>query len=192
MMSILTSVWQRGSLHLATARGFRDNMFTLALDGSEDHLGSEECRKYWSECDMNSMRKQVLADVEDAWKAGELPLTFESYQSLPKKFPPKGFLEVIEHGYEDEGSAVQDGEVMWDDHADCLSPPFASDEEDDGETGEAPDAVVAEICADPDVCRQVHLYQEDLNRYDRMAEEARVGNDNKILVAIEKARRAVA
>ena len=68
---------------------------------------------------------------------------------------------------------------------------LASDEEDDGETGEGPDAVVAEICADPDVCRQVHLYQEDLNRYDRMAEEARAGNDNKILLAIAKARGAV-
>ena len=192
MMSILTSVWQRSRLHLATARGFRDNMFTLALDGSEDYRGSEECRKYWSECDMDNMRKQVLRDVEDAWAAGELPLTFESYQSLLKKFPPKGSMDVIEPGYEDEGSVVQDGEVMWDDHADSLSPPLASDEEDDGETGEAPDAAVAEICADPDVCRQVHLYQEDLNRYDRMAEEARVGNDNKILVAIEKARRAVA
>ena len=54
------------------------------------------------------------------------------------------------------------------------------------------DSVVAEICADPDICRQVHLYQEDLNRYDRMAEDARTGNDNKLLLAIEKARRAVA
>ena len=191
MMSILISVWQRSNLHLATAKGFRDNMFTLALDGTEDHWGSEECRKYWRECDMKSRRKQVLADVEHAWEAGELPLTFESYQSLLEKFPPKGFMDVIEPGYEDEGNAVQDGEVMWDDHADSLSPPYASDAEDGGETGEAPDAVVAEICADPDVCRQVHLFQEDLNRYDRMAEEARVGNDNKILLAVEKARRAV-
>ena len=94
-MSILTSVWQRSRLHLAAARGFRDNMFTLALDGSEDYRGSEECRKYWSECDMDNMRKQVLRDVEDAWAAGELPLTFESYQSLLKKFPPKGYIDVI-------------------------------------------------------------------------------------------------
>jgi len=36
------------------------------------------------------------------------------------------------------------------------------------------------------------LYQEDLNRYDRMAEDARSGHDNKILIAIEAARRAVA
>ena len=68
---------------------------------------------------------------------------------------------------------------------------FASDEEIEGQRGEAEHSVVAEICADPEICRQVHLYQEDLNRYDRMAEEARVSNDKKILLAIEKARRAV-
>ena len=100
-------------------------------------------------------------------------------------------MDVIEPGYEDEGSTVQEGEVMWDDHAGSLSPPFASDEENERETDDAQDSVLAEICADPDICRQVHLYQEDLSRYDRMAEDARAGSDNRILVAIEKARRAV-
>ena len=140
---------------------------------------------------MKELRTQVLADVWDAHRAHQLPLTFESYQSLLKKFPKHGFMDVIEPGYEDEGSTVQEGEVMWDDHAGSLSPPFASDEENERETDDAQDSVVAEICADPDICRQVHLYQEDLNRYDRMAEDARVGSDNRILVAIEKARRAV-
>ncbi len=65
-------------LHLATARGFRDNMFTLALDGSEDYRGSEECRKYGSECVMDNMRKKVLRDVEDACAACEVPVTVES------------------------------------------------------------------------------------------------------------------
>ena len=30
MMSILISIWQRSQVHLATRRGFRDNMFTVA------------------------------------------------------------------------------------------------------------------------------------------------------------------
>ena len=192
LMSILVSVWQNSRLHLATCRGFQDNMFTLALDGTEDHLGSEECRKYWDELKMSAMREQAMADVKAAWDAGDLPLTFESYTSLMQPFPPKGFIDVIEPGQEDEGDAVLEGELMWDDNAGSLSPPFASDEEGEGERDDMEDSVVAEICADPDICRQVHLYQEDLNRYDRMAEDARTGNDNKLLRAIEKARRAVA
>ena len=111
MMEILTSIWQRSQVHLATCRGFRDNMFTVKLDGTEDHLGSEECKGYWSECNMKEMRRQVLADVEDAHKAGDLPLTFESYMSLMKPFPRQGFMDVSEPGYEDEGSFVQEGEV---------------------------------------------------------------------------------
>ena len=44
---------------------------------------------------------------------------------------------------------------------------------------------------DKEVCRQVHLYLEDLNRYDRMKEEAVYGSDRSILRSIERARRAV-
>ena len=39
MMAILTSIWQRSKVHLFTCRGFRDNMFTVALDCTEDHMG---------------------------------------------------------------------------------------------------------------------------------------------------------
>ena len=133
---------------------------------------------------MKNMRKQVLADVENVWRAGELPLTFESYKSLLIPFPQKSIMDVLEPGYDDEGMTVQDGEVMCDDNAGSLSPPFAAHKEDEGDRSEAEDTVVAEICADPDVCPQVHLYQEDLNRYDRMPKEARVSNDKMILLAI--------
>ena len=170
LMSILVFMWQRSQV--PACRWFRDNSFT----------GSEECKKDWSECDMNEMRQQISADFEDAYKKGELPLKFESYQSLLTPFAKKGSMEVIEAGYEDEGSAVQDGEVDWDENEGCLSPPFASDAEDEQETGDAEDSVVAEICADPVICRQVQLH---LNRYDRMAEDARAGNDNELLVAID-------
>ena len=73
--------------------------------------------------------------------------------------PKKGFMDVIEDGQDDEGMPVQDGEQMWDDNAGSLSPPFPDDMEAEGDVSEEEDAVVAEICADPEVCRQVHLYQ---------------------------------
>ena len=190
-MSILTALWQRQSLHLATCKGFRENMFTLALDGTEDHHGSTECQQYWQECNMKERRTLVMADVQAAWDANTLPLTFESYKALMQPMPKKGFLDVIEPGQEDEGDAVREGELMWDDDAGNLSPPFASDEEGERESDEVEDSVVAEICIDPDICRQVHLYEEEMHRYDRMAEDARSGHDNKILIAIETARRAV-
>ena len=162
LMSFLVSIWQQSRHHLCTCKGFRNHMFTIALDGSEDHLGSEECLGYWRELDMPSLREQVMTDVRDEWKARRLPLCFESYQSLLQAFPPRGFVDVIEPGQEDEGAPLQEGECMWDDNAGSLSPPFADVPEDEAAVvaessadmrGEA--ALVAESSEHPEICRRV-------------------------------------
>ena len=72
LMSIVTTIWQKSRLHLATCKGFRDNMFTIKLDGTEDHLGSEQCQKYWSDAHMKEMRELIMADVKDDWERGEV------------------------------------------------------------------------------------------------------------------------
>ena len=200
LMAIVITIWQREDFHMLGAQGFEHNMFNLALDGSEDHLGSSECQEYWSALDMPSRRAQALADVKRAFETGDLPLTYESYRALLEEFPARGQMDVIREGQEDEGlDAVEDRELceaQWDDAAGVPSP-AGSDAETDGRRGGEEDrsAVVAadDGAREPDmeVCRQVHLYAEDMRRYDRMKEEAQYGRDHGISKAIDKARQAV-
>ena len=87
-------------------------MFTVALDGTQNNLGSEEGLGYWRELNMMHLRTQVMREVQAEWDANRLPLCFENYQSLLRAFPAKGFMDVIELGQEDEGMAVGEGECM--------------------------------------------------------------------------------
>ena len=116
-------------------------------------------------------------------------------------FPERGQMDVIRDGQEDEGlEAMAErelGEVQRNDN--CGAPsPSGSDAEADGRRGGEEDrsAVVAadDGAREPDmeVCRQVHLYAEDMRRYDRMKEEAEYGKDHGISKAAERPRRAVA
>ena len=82
LMSTVMSVWQRSRLHLLGSRAFTANLLSVPLDGSGDHLGSEECRRFWRDLDMPLWREQAKDDVRAEWEAGRLPLTFDSYVKL--------------------------------------------------------------------------------------------------------------
>ena len=94
--------------YLLGVRSFQENMLSLPLDGTGDEKGSEECRRYWHDLQMPAWRAQILAEVEASWNAGEIPLTFESYQKLMQPFPARGFLDELVHGQDDEGTTVQE------------------------------------------------------------------------------------
>ena len=194
LMSILLAIWQRSLMHVHASIGFRHNMFSLSLDGTEDMCGSEECREYWSELKMNLRRAEAMEDVKAAVDAGDLPLTFESYRTLLEPFPARGHLDVLADGQDDEGFTVDEDKAEsrpWDDGAGQVVSPACSDVEDEAKYPVVAGDEEQEPCADKEVCRQVHLYVEDLHRYDRMEEEAIYGADHSILRAVERARRAV-
>ena len=151
---------------------------------------------------MPRLRAQALADVKLAFDSGDLPLSYESYKMLLEEFPARGQMDVIREGQEDEGLQPAEerelGEAQWDDACGVPSP-AGSDAEADGRRGSEEDcsavvAVADDGAREPDmeVCRQVHLYAEDMRTYDRLAEEAQYSKDHGISRAIARARRAVA
>ena len=152
LVSVVLAIWQRGRMHARGSKGFRDNMFTLALDGTEDDCGSEECRGYWAELDMRTLRAQAMEDVKAVVDTGELPLSFDSYRALLEQFPARGHMDVVLAGQEDEGCSVDEDkrlcEAPWDDGAGKNTSPNASDAEDERKYPVVACEEAAEPCAD--------------------------------------------
>jgi hypothetical protein len=187
-------VWKKSDMHRKGAKGFRDNMLSLALDGSEDGEGSQECRDLWRELGMDKERQLALFDVQDQWDAGALPLTFASYQSLLEPFPKRGVLDECVEGQEDEGMTVDDerdmGASLWDDDSRGPSPLRNGLAHEDSRRAGGRPSDSAQI-GDRDALRQIHLYEQDLTRLERMSQDALECQDLKVRRAIEKARRDV-
>ena len=66
--------------HQKNVAGWRHNGITNPLDGSDDHLGSQ-VMSLWHELDMDTLRRQLIVDVEDAVKSGQIT-SFTEYLSL--------------------------------------------------------------------------------------------------------------
>jgi hypothetical protein len=132
--------------------------------------------------------------VKEQWNAGELPLTFKSYQSLLQPFPKRGILDELVVGQDDEGMTVAEERALcalpWDDDAGCESPPSGDHEHDGDPRAGGRQSESAQI-EDRDVSRQLHFYEQDLTRLDRMSEDALECEDLRVRRAIEKARREV-
>lgn len=114
----LALVWGRSDLHLTALAGWKANMITNALDGSEDRLASSEIRAFWDELDMSTRRTAIIEEICTECEAGRLQWSFEVVYSLVEAFETTGFLDVYEEGQEDEGEE-QDvaplGERPWQD-----------------------------------------------------------------------------
>ena len=192
LLSTVVSIWQSSQMHVTASKGFRGNMFTLALDGSEDSLGSEECRSYWQELNMSKLRSEALEQVSAAVADGGIPLTYESYRDVLEMFPERGHMDVIVAGQEDEGCTVAEDKALheapWDDGE---VSPAASDNGDSEAGNDGEEEEEDGPFRDKEVCRQVHLYLDDLNRYDKMMGESIYGKDHAIVQSIKRARRAV-
>ena len=113
--------WKCPDLHARVARGHLDNMLTVALDGSEDHMGRGDAARFWAECGMTSKRASALADVNARWSDGSI--SWERHRELIQELPRRGQLDVYAEGQEDEGT--HSGPQAWSDRED------PSEDEDD-------------------------------------------------------------
>ena len=80
---------------------------------------------------------------------------------IPKHYGSIEFFKT-QYGLNELGEFIDaDRQVKLDDDQDEEEEGGApADKEDEEDRGEAEDSVVAEICADPDVCQQVHLHRK--------------------------------
>ena len=108
-------------MHARAAAGHFENLLSVKLDGSEDHLGRGDALRFWLELDMPRKRQEAVAKVEEQWAAGEL--TWENRALLVDPFPARGQLDEYMEGQEDEGALV-DG-CPWSDREEP-----SSDEDD--------------------------------------------------------------
>jgi hypothetical protein len=109
------AAWNSAEMHKRAAEGHKQNMLSVALDGSEDHLGRGDAARLWVEADMPRKRAAALADVDAMWSAGSL--TWDKHRDLIAAFPPRGQIDEYVEGQEDEGEPPR-GEP-WTDREDA-------------------------------------------------------------------------
>lgn len=85
---------------------------TVAFDGSEDGVICREAKDFWNELNMRQKINAAVADVEARHRAGELPWTWATVQSLIGQYPRRGQLDVLKPGQEDEATPDPAG-VPW-------------------------------------------------------------------------------
>jgi hypothetical protein len=108
--------------HSKNVDGWRHNGITNPLDGTDDQLGSQVL-SLWRELDMDAIRCQLIEDVEDAVKAGEIE-NFWQYPELLQKYddhpPLVDCMGSVSTYVYDESGAHEDmcsGELFGDDIA---------------------------------------------------------------------------
>jgi hypothetical protein len=150
-------------------------MLTVALDGSEDHMGRGDAARFWAECGMTSKRASALADVNARWSDGSI--SWERHRELLQEFPRRGQLDVYAEGQEDEGT--HSGPQAWSDRED------PSEDEDDTH-------VLAFAEAGPPLSDQQRLQLGDvaerMRQVDDMIAIARSHGNAHIVMTLEQAR----
>ena len=95
------AAWNSPEMHLRADEGHKHNMLSVALDGSEDHLGRGDAARLWMDADMPRKRAAALADVDARWAVGAL--TWDKHRDLIAAFPQRGQIDEHVEGQEDEG-----------------------------------------------------------------------------------------
>lgn len=111
--------------HESCTKGFVANGICGALDGSEDHLLTEEVRPFWTQLDMPARREKVLQEVRDKVREGELT-RFEDYGKLL-------------HSYDEHDGLPEGGEAAAGPPEDYDEDARTEDEDDDEDKGAGDD-----------------------------------------------------
>ncbi len=126
----LVACWEDEALHLAALKGWKANMIVNALDGSEDHLASQEMAQFWAETNMDTVRKGIVNEMTHEFEAGRLQWAFECVYGWVLPHAATGYMDVYEEGQEDEGQDDDVNRAPWND---CRgASPNGSDEEIEG------------------------------------------------------------
>ena len=111
-IDIMIQVMSDRNLHDLASKGYKYTGTTVALDGTEDAKIIREAKDFWRELGMRDLINSAVAEVEKQYKAGLLPWTYKSVQSLITPYPIRGHLDEIKIGQEDEATPDPEG-VPW-------------------------------------------------------------------------------
>ena len=116
-VSDLAACWRDSDMHLYALAGWKANMITNALDGSENNLGSSEMQGYWMELGMDEVRARTIDEVCSSAEAGRLEWAYEVVYGLLDSFPKRGVLDVLEDGQSEDGEDDENAAAWRDDQA---------------------------------------------------------------------------
>ena len=120
----LVILWRRAGLHLRASEGFKQNMLTSALTGSEDHLASSEVAAFWEQLKMSPHRSRIVDEVCSEYEAGRAEWDYEIVQAKIERFPVRGHLDTYAEGQEDEGGDADVPEAAWRDQEGSADGPY--------------------------------------------------------------------
>ena len=123
------------SRHVQASKGYKYTGTTVDLNGEEDSKICREAKDFWQELGMRNLINSAVAEVEEQYKAGLLPWTYKTVQSLITPYPRRGQLDEIKIGQEDEATPDPDG-VPWEDEEDEKEKAAAANAGDDAEDEE--------------------------------------------------------
>ena len=204
----LCAIYSNPALHTKVAnRGTRDNMYTLALDGSEKHLANPQLLKLWEELQMDKWVTLITADLDATHASGALEWTSDFARGLLEPCPKRCTLDRYEEFMDDEGECVEPHKrpVFWDDNAGCLSPDVSDVEGDEGTHDEleaspeepgpagfagelAPAGLAAEPAPVDDAAAMMAVnINLQLSSLDSLRERAEEIGDSQIVAAVRRA-----
>ena len=86
---IMIEVMSDRSLHVQANKGYKYTGTTVALDGGEDAKIYREAKDFWLELGVRDHINSAVAEVEARCKAGLLPWTYKTVQSLITPYPKR-------------------------------------------------------------------------------------------------------
>ena len=109
ILDIMIKVMSDKELHLRASKGYKYTGTNNAFDGTEDKLICREAGVFWRELGMRKKIDDALEKVEERFKKGDLPWNYKTVMGLMKPSPPRGKLDKLEPGQEDEATPDPDG-----------------------------------------------------------------------------------
>ncbi|CAK0911540.1 unnamed protein product, partial [Prorocentrum cordatum] len=110
------SVWDNPDMHKRASAFGVHNMARGSLDGKQNRLGEATLQGLWDELNMEKLKRQCLAEVDEEYDRGNLPWAKETIALLVTVYPKRGCLDRYLPGQDDEGECVdQDNDTPWGD-----------------------------------------------------------------------------
>ena len=81
-IDIMIQVMSDQSLHVQASKGYKYTVTTVDLNGEEDSKICRGAKDFWQELGMRNLINSAVAEVEEQYKAGLLPWTYKTEQSL--------------------------------------------------------------------------------------------------------------
>ena len=109
ILDTMIEVMADRQLHIDASKGYIMTGTTVAFDGSQDAYINREAGVFWRELKMREKIDAKLKQLEEDFKAGQLPWNYKTVMGLIKPYPRRGKLDKLEPGQEDIATPDPDG-----------------------------------------------------------------------------------